>query len=211
MPDQPTAESRLRLLAEQATLWSAVSTVALYTIGRISHFYFLAALGVPRLRIIDIPWQDYVFEGGLAVLNTTLKAIAFEAGVSPAWVAALALTVLFFWLRGRAAKPWRRGVLLALACAGSLATLLLVAIPWGRYTAKLFRESPRSSDHFVFTPDALPSLPPALLQDNDKRALRVITTTPDFFVLLSGDGKTSYELPIRSVALHDLQPTANRP
>lgn len=73
--------------------------------------------------------------------------------------------------------------------------------------ANMFRES-QTVDHFVFTPDAVPLLPAALVQENAQDKLRVITTTADFFVVLGADGSTAYDLPVRSVALHDTRARA---
>lgn len=211
MTDPRTAsEQRARslALAENATLWTLLATVSLFTAGQISNFYLYEGLGVRALRL-EAPWQDRVFEGGIAILNMALKALFEPSLAQLPWLVALAVFGLCLWRRSRlSGRPRQRMAVTAVAACAYAAALVLLSMSWGRLLAELVRGSRTRPDHFVFAPDAAARLPPALLRDNEQRALRLIVTTPDFFVVLSGDAKTVYRIATRDV---DLQETSQIP
>jgi hypothetical protein len=53
----------------------------------------------------------------------------------------------------------------------------------GRTEAELIRGPSALHEHYVFAADAMPRLPAGLVQDNEKRALRLVVATPDFLVI----------------------------
>jgi hypothetical protein len=195
--------SRSLALAENLTLWSLLATASLFTAGQIAHAYEFDALGLRSLRV-EAAWQDRVFEGGLGILNMLLKAV-FEPGLMHLpWLGAAAVFAACLWWRAKLqSRPRTRAVLGALAACAWLAVLILISIGWGRSLAAMIRGNMGTHEHFVFAPDATIRLPPALLQDNEQRTLKLVTTTSDFFVLLSADGARTYRIATRDIELQE--------
>lgn len=192
--------------AEQVTLWSLLGAVSLFTAGQIAHASTLDALGIHGLRQ-DAAWQDRVFEGGAAVLNMTVLAVFQPALAHLPWLGALLLFggALWFWHR-TASRPRLRLLFGGVAGASWLALLITMGLAWGRLYAGFLREPRSFDDHFVFAADAQTRLPAALLQDNQRRALRLIASTPEFLIALGGDGRTAYRIAVRDVELLEATP-----
>jgi hypothetical protein len=196
------AEARARSLAvaENLTLWTLLAAVSLFAAGQISHTYELNALGLRSLRV-DEQWQDRVYEGGLGLLNTVLMTITQPRFMHLPWVLATGLFVVCLWRRRVSTGRARVALGIFAACA-YLAAIIAASIGWGTTLAQLVRDDD-TREHFVFAPDALPRLPPPLLQENEERKLKLVFTTSDFVVLLNADGKTSYRIATRDVELQE--------
>ena len=190
-------------IAENVTLWTVIGAISLFTAGQIAHVYQMESLGIRALRA-DVAWQDRVFEGGVAVINEVFTPLfGPNLGHLP-WILSAALFALALWRRGKVpGRPRLRAALTALAVLAYGSTVVNIGIHWGRTMAEFIRLPTVLREHYVFTPDSLPRLPAGLIQDNEKRVLRLVTSTPDFLVLMSGDRKTVYRVATRDVEVHE--------
>jgi hypothetical protein len=195
----PDTRSRSLAVAENVTLWSLFATVSLFTVAEIAQAYEFDELGLRGLRV-DVAWQERIFEGGVAVLNMMLKAVLQPGFMHLPWLLAIAVFGVSLWLRGKSiSRPRARTALGGLAACAYLAALILLSIAWGRSVAAFIRGNTVTEEHFVFAADAASRLPPTLLQDNQQRKLKLITTTAEFFVFLSGDGQRTYRVATRDI------------
>jgi hypothetical protein len=198
---EPQEKPRSLLVAENVTLWTLLGAISLFTAGEIMRAYQFEALHIRGLHY-DVQWQDRVFEGGITLINGVTNGIFAPSLANLPWMIALTLFIVTLAYRRRVKPPWRRMLLAGFAGVCYLGTLILLSMHWGRVTAEIVRQRD-AGEHFLFSPDAAPRLPPQLLRDNESRMLRTVLTTPDFTVLLSGDGKTVYRLATRDIELQE--------
>jgi hypothetical protein len=203
MADEKKEISGSLKVAETATLWTVLGAITLFTAGQIAHIYLLESLAIRALRE-DASWQDRVFEGGVAIINEVFTPIfSPHLGHLP-WLISAVLLGLALWRRGRAAqKPRLRAALGVLAALSYGSMIINIGIHWGRTLGDFIREPTTLHEHYVFTADAVPRLPAGLVQDNEKRALRLVVATPDFLVIMSGDRKTVYKVAVRDVEVQE--------
>jgi hypothetical protein len=199
---------RSLLVAENVTLWTLLATVSLFTAGNIAHAYQFGALGLRGVHT-EAQWQDRVFEGGIGVLNMLLKAITEPSLQHIPWLATLVLFIVALVLRKRVTTPRRKILLAIVAGIAYLATLIFLSASWGNILAQFVRDRPRG-EHYVFSADSAPRLPPALLHDNEARTLRTVLTTSEVVVILSGDGKTIYRIATRDIEVQE-SPSVSAP
>jgi hypothetical protein len=190
-------------VAENVTLWTVIGAISLFTAGEITHLYEMESLGVRALRA-DVAWQDRVFEGGVAVINEVFTPLFGPSLGHLPWIFSAVLFAVALWRRKKSAgRPRLRAFLTVLALLSYGSMLINIGIHWGRTLAEFIREPTALHEHYVFTPDAVPRLPAGLVQDNEKRALRLVGSTADFMVIISGDRKTVYKVAVRDIEVQE--------
>jgi hypothetical protein len=154
--------------------------------------YEMESLGVRALRA-DVAWQDRVFEGGVAVINEVFTPFFGPSLGHLPWILSAAIFVLALWRRGKVVdRPRLRALLTGLAVLAYGSIVINIGIHWGRTMAEFIGPT-ALREHYVFAPDSVPRLPAGLVRDNEKHALRLVLSTPDFLVVMSNDRKTVYK------------------